>query len=74
MGKDTLHGSGRGDERIDVTNESECARWCRELHVTAGELKAAVHYAGDRVEDVRKYFDERRSHAETAPPPSMQKK
>jgi len=64
----------RDSGRIDVANESDCAYWCNALHVTAGELKAAVHYAGDRVDDVRKYFDERRSNAETAPPPSMQKK
>ncbi len=74
MPDEKLHGDPRDRGRIDVTNESECTFWCKELHLSAGELKAAVHYAGNRIEDVRKYFDERRAHAETAPPPSMEDK
>jgi hypothetical protein len=73
MSEASLEGSPRDPERIDVNDESECLHWCKELHVSAGELKAAVHYAGNRTADVRKYLDERRSHAETAPPPSMRK-
>jgi hypothetical protein len=46
-------------EEIDVHDEAECVRWTHELGITAGELKAAVHYAGPKVEDVRRYIDER---------------
>ena len=46
-------------EEIDVHDEAACIRWTHELGVTAGELKAAVHYAGPRVEDVRRYVKER---------------
>ena len=44
---------------IDVHDEAQCVRWTHELGVTAGELKAAVHYAGPKVEDVRRYISER---------------
>lgn len=44
---------------INIDDETECARWSRELGVSAGELKAAVHYAGRRAEDVRRYIRER---------------
>jgi uncharacterized protein DUF3606 len=46
-------------DHIDVADESECVRWTHELGVTAGELKAAVHYVGPRAEDVRRYIQER---------------
>lgn len=44
---------------IDVNQEAECIRWTHELGVTAGELKAAVHYVGPKVKDVRRYLQER---------------
>ena len=47
------------DDQIDVNDESECVRWTHELGITAGELKAAVHYAGPKVQDVRRYIEER---------------
>ena len=59
-------GSSDPDE-IDVNDESACIRWCHELGVTAGELKAAVHYAGPKVEDVRRYIKERTRLQEKAP-------
>ena len=46
-------------DTIDVHDEAQCIRWTHELGVTAGELEAAVHYAGSRVEDVRRYIEER---------------
>lgn len=46
-------------EEIDVNQEAECIRWTHELGVTAGELKAAVHYVGPKVKDVRRYLQER---------------
>lgn len=48
----------RNDE-IDVNDEAQCARWSRELNITAGELKAAVHHAGPNSSDVRRYIRER---------------
>lgn len=59
------HRSKPADE-IDINDEAECARWSAELGVSAGELKAAVHYAGRRVDDVRRYLEERtREHDKT---------
>ena len=49
----------RRAEDIDVHDEAECVRWTHELGITAGELKAAVHYVGPKVEDVRRYIEER---------------
>jgi hypothetical protein len=59
-------GSSNSDE-INVNDESACIRWSHELGVTAGELKAAVHYAGRKIEDVRRYIKERTRHQEKAP-------
>jgi hypothetical protein len=59
-------GSSKFDE-INVNDESECIRWTHELGVTAGELKAAVHYAGPKIEDVRRYIKERTRLQEKAP-------
>ena len=44
---------------IDVNDESQCIYWTHELGVTTGELKAAVANAGPRVEEVRRYIQER---------------
>jgi hypothetical protein len=49
----------RGSDEIDVSDEAQCIRWTHELNVTAGELKAAVHHVGPRVNDVRRYIEER---------------
>jgi hypothetical protein len=54
---------GGGEGRIDIHDAAQCAHWSRELNVTAGELKAAVHHVGPEVEAVRRYIE-----ARTLPP------
>ena len=44
---------------IDVNDEAQCIHWTHELGVTAGEFKAAVHYVGPSVEEVRRYIKDR---------------
>jgi hypothetical protein len=50
---------GAQSDEIDVHDEAQCVHWTHELNVTAGELKAAIHHVGPKVEDVRRYIRER---------------
>jgi len=44
---------------IDLTSQTDVQYWCRIFDVSMAELRAAVHHAGHRVEEVQRYLREK---------------